>query len=276
MKYYGEQDVVCPFYVGENKQNIFCEGLTDCMEQVCKFNTPGHKRSYQLKYCKSFDYCKCEYAKLLELIKYQEENDMKKTTQEKLESATKLIKELKIEQQAFERERNALVHQIQWRQNALDQEKARTASTELLTKYLAFELAGKDEIRVKIEDLAKYQSNYDVIVVQDKASQEIVITLFDKEKQEFMNDNYKDYQKAVATKIKQCGHGNLYGDYIVVGKQDGQEENFIAIKNAKKELEKRKNSIVFPEKIKARLHHSFEVFDKHSGSMIVAWFAEKK
>ena len=59
MSDYGSQDVKCPFYKGETKKEIKCEGefTKKC---VFEFDKLIHKRDFMHKYCNT-DYKKCPH-----------------------------------------------------------------------------------------------------------------------------------------------------------------------------------------------------------------------
>ena len=272
MEYYGQQNIICPFSVGENKNNIICQGLTDNTKMYNYFDTPTEKKTYKLNYCERYGYMDCPYYKILDQIKYQEENEMAKTLEEKLKGATECIKQLKKEKVANER---ALKYQVNWREAELRKQKAKVSSTEMLTKFLVDKLSNGEELRVPIDELAKYSQNYDVIVVLDNETKEIVCNLYDKNKNEFLDKNYNDYLKYINELHTVAGKGNLYGDYIRIKKPDAEEKEDIIEKSINVVKEQAKQ-VKFPKSIKKKLKFSYKTFDKHKGSIIVAWFAVRE
>lgn len=75
MNYTG-MTIICPFYTGENKTNIYCEGVTNDNEAVKRFGGPIAKKNYLKNVCTKFDYSeKCKYARLLKRKYEREEKD---------------------------------------------------------------------------------------------------------------------------------------------------------------------------------------------------------
>lgn len=66
MSTYGEQDIICPYYQKENKNQIQCEGLISTEYYGGRqFDTPTQLKAFQKLYCKG-NYKNCEYALALE------------------------------------------------------------------------------------------------------------------------------------------------------------------------------------------------------------------
>lgn len=66
---YGSQDVVCPFYHSETNRALSCEGVINkiCMQH---FVSNRQKQEHKDKYCNTFNYKNCLYAKgLLDMYK---------------------------------------------------------------------------------------------------------------------------------------------------------------------------------------------------------------
>lgn len=60
------QDVLikCPYYKGEEKQKIFCEGVQDGTRLHLTFSSDPKLRDYKTRYCKG-QYNDCLLAKML-------------------------------------------------------------------------------------------------------------------------------------------------------------------------------------------------------------------
>lgn len=57
---YGSQDVLCPFYIGEEQNELRCEGgVTESAIQF--FKSISQKMQYKKTYCNSFNYKNCLY-----------------------------------------------------------------------------------------------------------------------------------------------------------------------------------------------------------------------
>lgn len=272
MEYYGQQNIICPFFVNENKNNIICQGLTDTTKSVNCFDAPTEKKKYKLNFCECFNYMDCPYYRILDQIKYQEENEMSKTLEEKLKGATEYIRQLQKEKRANER---ALKYQVDWREAEIRKQKAKVESTEMLTKFLVDKLSGGGELRVPIGELARYSKNYDVIAVVDRETNEVVCNLYDKNKQEFLDGNYNDYLKYINEMHDKAGKGNLFGDYIRIKEPKAYEKNKV-IRQSMNVIREQAKTVNFPDKIKKKLVFSYKVFDEHKGSIIIAWFAVKE
>lgn len=66
MSTYGEQDIICPYYQKENKNQIQCEGLISTEYYGGRqFDTPTQLKSFQKAHCKG-NYHTCEHAMELE------------------------------------------------------------------------------------------------------------------------------------------------------------------------------------------------------------------
>ena len=67
--YYGNQDVICPFYKEEDKLIIKCEGI---VSQVCsqQFRTQKRKEAAKENFCNTYNYKSCPHFKAVE-VKYK-------------------------------------------------------------------------------------------------------------------------------------------------------------------------------------------------------------
>ncbi|MCR5702997.1 MAG: hypothetical protein K6G85_00125 [Eubacterium sp.] len=269
---YGEQEVICPYFVGENKQNILCEGICEGTRMMSSFGRPSEKETYKMNFCNRYAYMDCPYAKILDELRYVEENmDYEK----KLKEANEQIKKLQEEKAEIERDNNALRHQVDWREREMNKSKASVDSTEMLTKYLVYQLAGKKELRVSVEELKEFLKKYDLIAVQDKVTGELVFNLVDKENNKILDDNYNDYEKHCEQMLKEYSGRKVYAGYVRV-KQPGPTEDRLAIIKKAKKIVKKQGKETFPKEKLSKLEFQDEVFDNHEGSIIVAWFAIEK
>lgn len=58
-------NMICPYYMGEEKSRIFCEGcISDYarVDNVYRFRNDVAKEKHMWKYCATYDYGKCAYA----------------------------------------------------------------------------------------------------------------------------------------------------------------------------------------------------------------------
>lgn len=62
---YMSVEVLCPFYLREEKQKVLCEGVEDGMGTHLTFETPEWKRLYKDRYCCN-NYKTCRVYKMLE------------------------------------------------------------------------------------------------------------------------------------------------------------------------------------------------------------------
>lgn len=64
MSDYGSQDVKCPFYKGESKNIIKCEGA---INDICTqpFRSKKKKEIHKSEYCNTFNCKECPYYKML-------------------------------------------------------------------------------------------------------------------------------------------------------------------------------------------------------------------
>ena len=66
MKHRQDALVKCPFYKGEEKHMIFCEGVQDGSAIHMAFDTPSNLRDYKKQYCREWLYNRCLIAGALE------------------------------------------------------------------------------------------------------------------------------------------------------------------------------------------------------------------
>lgn len=270
---FDDGDMLCPFYCGSNKNNIICEGLTENTTMVSYFELPSEKKRYQFNYCMRYDYMDCPYAKIIDEIKYIEENDMGKSVEEKLKSATQHIKELQEEKRKLKAQTNALQHQIDWREKERKKSELSKEATELLTKYLVYSLSGKDELRVSIKSMAEMMAKYDVILVHDKTTNEIVLNLVDKENNRILDENYNDYINYITKHAQESAPKRSYSNFMRIKKPASTDRNNI-IKKALKNI-KREAGEAFGNEIK-KMNIEYRTFEENKGSIIVAWIATEK
>jgi len=64
MKRYHDVMARCPYYNGEEKQKIFCEGLQEGNAIHLAFDTPDNRRDFKKARCNQ-DYNKCPIAQML-------------------------------------------------------------------------------------------------------------------------------------------------------------------------------------------------------------------
>lgn len=271
---YGEQNIICPFYQGEDKNNIYCEGLCEGTQNVSFFNTPTEKKTYKINYCNREAHWDCPYYKILDEIRYQEDN-MGKSAEEKLDGATRKIRELVKEKKAVEREVNALNYQVDWRERKLQKAQAEVESTEMLTKYLIYKIAGTDELRVSVKEMAKYLTQYDMIATQDKKTNEIVCTLVDKKANKILEKNYNEYQEYCEQYAKDNYPKKTYSNFIRI-KEPGKRDNKEKIISDGINAMRAEALAMFPEKLKKKLKIDVKVFNNYKGTFLIAWFAVEK
>lgn len=64
MKHRSDVFVKCPYYKGEEKQMIFCEGVQDGSALHLAFDTNPHLKEYKNRFCKEY-YNRCLVAGML-------------------------------------------------------------------------------------------------------------------------------------------------------------------------------------------------------------------
>lgn len=62
-----ETIVLCPFYMEDRRKGvgIKCQGLYDGTENTITFKNQEQKIKHKKKYCETFEYNECRYAKVL-------------------------------------------------------------------------------------------------------------------------------------------------------------------------------------------------------------------
>lgn len=73
-KYSISKKAVCPYYKGDGKQEIFCEGLIRDSNIHQGFANPAMLEAHKLQYCESSNYPECRIAQMLSR-KYEEEEN---------------------------------------------------------------------------------------------------------------------------------------------------------------------------------------------------------
>lgn len=65
---------ICPYFVSEDILSIRCESIVqeNNATNVMRFKNAGQKKAWLKRYCETYHYCDCPYAKILE-ERYQEE-----------------------------------------------------------------------------------------------------------------------------------------------------------------------------------------------------------
>ena len=63
---------ICPYYRRESKNSITCEGICQCdtVYSSVKFDFETDKRCWVERYCATFKYKNCPYARMIEQEKY--------------------------------------------------------------------------------------------------------------------------------------------------------------------------------------------------------------
>ena len=64
----------CPFYLGEGKKGIWCEGIDGAKKLIMEFKTENQKDKYIRKYCYHENPENCTIYRLL-MERYEEEAD---------------------------------------------------------------------------------------------------------------------------------------------------------------------------------------------------------
>lgn len=67
---YAGASVMCPFYKGEDKYNVRCEGLDGCVSLAVNCRTMSSKQNWQEKNCNK-DYEDCPIFRLIMKEKYE-------------------------------------------------------------------------------------------------------------------------------------------------------------------------------------------------------------
>lgn len=65
MKHPENKAAICPFYHGEDKQKVYCEGVGEGITLHVAFATPALAKSYREKYCHNFAYRYCAVCVML-------------------------------------------------------------------------------------------------------------------------------------------------------------------------------------------------------------------
>lgn len=66
---YSSANVMCPFYKGEDRHNVRCEGLDGCESLGIGYRTMGDKQNWQEAHCDT-DYESCPIFRLIMKEKY--------------------------------------------------------------------------------------------------------------------------------------------------------------------------------------------------------------
>lgn len=56
---YGDEKILCPFYINENKASIKCEGI-NCFQEILVFESVSAKRRHMNKFCEN-KYSECHH-----------------------------------------------------------------------------------------------------------------------------------------------------------------------------------------------------------------------
>ena len=64
MKHKLSNNVICPFYLCEERQVVYCEGVEDGTSIHLGFNRPPALKEYKKQFCET-QYCKCRIAQML-------------------------------------------------------------------------------------------------------------------------------------------------------------------------------------------------------------------
>ena len=65
MKHRQDVLVKCPYYKGEDKQEIICEGVQKDSAIHLTFDTPANLRDYKKRFCKGWCFNRCLIADML-------------------------------------------------------------------------------------------------------------------------------------------------------------------------------------------------------------------
>ena len=65
MKHMICKDAICPFYLHEDSQVIYCTGLQDGVVLHIAFRNKTVAKDYKLKHCRHKDYMQCKIAQML-------------------------------------------------------------------------------------------------------------------------------------------------------------------------------------------------------------------
>lgn len=76
--------VICPFYECKSQHNslITCEGLSVEVMTVVRFGTKEERDTWMKKYCDTYDYICCPYARVIQ-EKYEKEIELCRNQQKK-------------------------------------------------------------------------------------------------------------------------------------------------------------------------------------------------
>ena len=75
MKYTTSKYAVCPYYKGNVRQEIFCDGLLRDSNIHQGFANPGMLENYKARYCESQQYNECRIAQMLDNRCEEEEDE---------------------------------------------------------------------------------------------------------------------------------------------------------------------------------------------------------
>lgn len=70
---FGDETIICPYYVKSDQNSITCEGLEDQSSNNSFrqwFRWPKKKQKWKQGYCCSFDYEQCPISQMIEQSKY--------------------------------------------------------------------------------------------------------------------------------------------------------------------------------------------------------------
>lgn len=148
MSYYGEQDIICPYYVNQNKYALICEGILEEAYSLSmnRFGTVTKKKNHMDKYCCCYDYKKCPYAAVMEGI--YGGNEVKKR------SLREQMKQLRQENEIAERKVEHLKHLVDLKNREVEKLEAQLKASEAFIVILHGIAAEGGKITIPKETIA--------------------------------------------------------------------------------------------------------------------------
>lgn len=149
MSYYGEQDIICPYYVNQNKYALICEGILEETYSfgMNRFNTVTKKKNHVDKYCCSYDFKKCPYAAIMENI--YGGNEVKK------KSLREQMKQLRQDNEIADRKVEHLLHMIDLKNKEAERLEAQLKASEAFIVILHGMVADDGKVSIPKEKVAE-------------------------------------------------------------------------------------------------------------------------
>lgn len=66
---------ICPYYERESAMSVTCEGMTRQVHSAVKFDSGEEKREWFARYCGTYKYGDCPYARMIADGKYREKEE---------------------------------------------------------------------------------------------------------------------------------------------------------------------------------------------------------